>query len=156
MKFAWEKLGPLIRDGLEDLLYQDFREVEVDQDTVPMAPDWPYYFEQERIGTYRVISARLDGELVGHNAFFVNKHTRHKGVTFAINDMIYMAPEHRKGWAGIALIRESERLLKEAGVVKVQYSIKLHVKLGASRGTVGDLLAHLGYRHIEDVYAKIL
>lgn len=157
MRYQWETLGKLLADGLEDMLWEDFREIEVDQDKVPMAPDWEHYFGLERLGGYRVIAARSEGQLVGHNAFFLNKHTRHKNTTFAINDMVYLAPDYRKGWAGVSIIRESERLLKEAGVVKIQYSVKEDVKIGSNgHGTVGDLLGSLGYQFIERVYAKVI
>lgn len=156
MIFGWDTLGRLLADGLEDMIWDNIAEVEVDQDQIPTAPDWAHMLKLEEAGGYRVISARDDGRLVGYNSFFINRHTRHMHTVFAIGDVLYMLPEYRRGWAGIAFLRQTDRLLKEAGVIKVQYGIKEHVKLGASRGTVGDLLTHLGYRHIESVYGKVL
>lgn len=156
MIFAWEKLGTLLADGVEEILFQNFEEIEIDQDRIPLAPDWDYYFSLERMGVYRIVSARTDGKLAGYASFFVRKHRRHMNTLFAISDEIYLLPEYRKGWTGVAFIRESERLLKELGVVKIEMGEKEHVKLGSSGGTLGDLLEKLGYRHTESVFTKTL
>jgi hypothetical protein len=156
LAFAWEPLDTLLEDGLERLATADFLEVEVDQAAVPLEVDWDHYRQIERVGTYRIISARLGLRLVGYNSFFINRHSRHRGQTFAMNDVLYLTPDQRRGGAGVRFLRESDRMLKEAGAIKCQYGIKEHVRLGASRGTVGDLLARMGYRHIETVYAKVL
>ncbi len=153
---AWEPLGILLRDGLEDLCHENWEEVETDRDIGPLIVDWKHYLQIERQGVYRTIGARVSGELVGYNAFFLNRHTRAMHTVHAINDLIYLHPDHRKGWNGYRLIRQSERLLKEASAVKVQYAINLHVRRGARGGTVGDLLGHLGYRHVRDIYTKVL
>jgi hypothetical protein len=150
LTIGWDKLETLLAEGLEDLAFQDWAEVEVHTDQVPLAIDWGHMMAQERLGTYRVISARIGGELAGYNSFFINRHTRARDTLFAINDALYLAPQYRQGWNGVRFLRESDRLLKEAGVAKVQYGIKTHMPAG------GHILARLGYEHIEDVYAKIL
>jgi GNAT superfamily N-acetyltransferase len=156
VKFQWERLGALLADGVEEILIQNFEEIEIDRDKIPLAPDWPHYLELERLGSYRVISARVGGVLVGYNAFFINRHSRHKNSIFAVNDEIYMLPEHRKGWSGVAFIRESEKMLRDAGVAKIEYGSTTHVKIGASRRTVGDLMVALGYEHTRSIYTKVV
>lgn len=156
LEFAWAKLDALLAEGLEDMAFADFEEVEVDRDKVPLAIDWQHYRHLEKLGTYRIIAAHADGVLAGYNAFFINRHTRAKDTLQAVNDVLYLAPEHRQGMNGARFLKESDQMLVEIGARKVQYGIKLGVRIGARAGTVGDLLRHLGYNHIEQVYAKAL
>lgn len=118
--------------------------------------DWGHYLRLEQSGVYRVAAARRNGGLIGYNSFFLNHHSRYRGSIFAVGDVIYLTPKERRGMVGVRFIEMTERLLKEAGVKKAQYGIKLSHKIGASKGTVGDLLGHLGYVHIENTYSKIL
>lgn len=152
----WERLDALLADGLADLAQQDFQEIEEDTQEIPLDIDWDHLKSLERLGTYGVISARekgkvrYDGKLVGYNAFFVNRHTRHRRTVFAFCDALYLIPDARKGTAGIVLLQESDRLLREAGVVKVQYGIKDKAPVA------GRILERLGYRQIETAWSKLL
>ena len=154
---GFERLDDLLADGLEDMLFDHWQEVGLDHDAVPLAPDWEHYRDIERQGIFRVIAMRDFGALVGYNAFFVNKHLHYRHTLHAGNDVIWLRPDKRKGMAGVRLLRDSERLLRAAGVVKIIYHIKPHVLLGARKsGNLGDILLRLGYRHIEECYSKIL
>lgn len=156
LTIGWERLDSLLADGLEILAAANFLEVGIDHDAVPLAVDWGHLKGLEHAGSYWVISARLGNRLVGYNAFFMNRHTRHRYTVYAVNDVIYLAREERRGGAGLRFLRESDRLLKEAGAIKAQYGVKLHVRLGVSKGTLGDVLARLGYRHTEEIYTKVM
>jgi hypothetical protein len=154
---GFEPLDDLLADGLEEMLFDHWQEVGLDHDTIPLAPDWDEYRALEKMGRHRTIAMREFGELVGYNAFFTNKSLNYRHTLFATNNVIWLKPEKRKGMAGVRLIKESERLLGLVGAVKIFYHIKVHILLGAKRsGTMGDLLLHLGYRHIEDSYSKVL
>lgn len=157
VSFAWEKLEPLLADGLGDLAVQDFREIEDWPDATPLDVDWGEYMKAERCGLYKIVSARRDGHLIGYNSFYLNHHVRHRsGALWAISDVLYLRPTERRGHTGVAFLRATERLLREAGVIRVQYSIKRHVQIGRRGGTVGNLLQHLGYEHTEETYAQLL
>lgn len=129
----------------------------LDKDRVPLDVDWGRYFAMERAGCLRGITVRRNGKLIGYSAFITTPHLHYKSTPYAINDVFYIDPEHR-GLAGVRLIQQSEKLLREIGVRKVLYHVKLHVLLGkgSNRAIVGRLLERLGYRHIEEVYAKLL
>lgn len=154
--YSWEALDQLLADGLRDLAYEDWQEVENHTAEVPLDIDWDRMRSLEAGHVYRIIAARRDGVLVGYNAFFLNYHMRYRGTVYAISDVLYLKPEERRGMTGVLFLKESDRLLKEAGVQKVRYSIKTHVRLGVRAGTVGDLLKHLGYEHVEDVFSKLM
>jgi GNAT superfamily N-acetyltransferase len=154
---AFEPLGDLLADGLEEMLFDHWQEVGLDHDAVPLAPDWEHYRRMEKEGTFRIIALRQAGALIGYSAFFVNRHLHYRHTLHAVNDYFYVAPERRSGWVGVQLFRDCERMMADLGVVKIMYHIKPHVLLGATRtGNVGRILLRLGYRHAEDCYSKIL
>lgn len=156
LSFQWEPLARVLNDGAADMAAANYREMEIHQDAVPLDIDWEHYLRLEQAGTYRVVAARRNGRLIGYNSFHLNRHARYRGTTFAVGDILYLLPAERRGMAGVRFIEATEALLKEAGVKKAEYGIKLHHRIGASGGTVGDLLVHLGYAHVESTYAKIL
>lgn len=154
---AFEWLDDLLADGLEEMLFDHWQEVGLDHDAVPLAPDWVHYRDMEKQGIFRIVAMRDAGLLIGYSAFFVNRHLHYRHTLHAVNDYFWLSPERRRGWAGVRLFRDSERLMQGLGVVKMMYHIKPHVMLGATKsGTAGDILLRLGYRHAEDCYSKIL
>lgn len=155
LKFQWEKLDRLLQDGLEEIASHNWEEVEVDKDAVSLSVDWDHLRAQERLGIYRVISAREGKTLAGYNAFFINRHTRAKHTVYALNDVVYLLPEYRKGWEGVRFLVHSDRLLSEAGVIKANYSIRLHVCSVSGRTTLGHVLKRLGYGMHEEVHTKV-
>ena len=157
--FAWEKIGPAMADGLEDLIAFNWSEIE---DANPASPaldiDWPRYLMLERAGVYRAISVRKGGSLIGYNGYFVEPPIRHKGMTWAINDALFLDKDHRKGPLGIRLVSESSRMLKEIGVKIVTQGDMLaaHSTTAKPHATFGDLLLRQGFVLIENLYAKRL
>lgn len=156
LEIAFEPIDRLLADGCEDLYVAAFQELQTDQDDIPLAPDMAYYRQLEALGTYRVVGARYQGELVGYNSFFINRRTRSKNIVQSVSDSLYLAPEYRRGMNGVRFLKETDRLLREAGSLRNQYSITVHVKIGSGGETVGRLLEILGYRHIESVYSRLL
>lgn len=152
----WSRIDDLLAGGLEDLIYLDYEEVESHPESIPLQLDWAYFREQEKAGLYRVISAYVDGVLAGYNAFFMNKSPRSMNTIIAINDVLYLAPEYRKGMNGVTFLKESDRLLKEAGARLIRYGIQVRVRIGARAGDVGSLLYNLGYKQTEIVFTKAL
>ena len=156
ISFAWESLDRMLNDGLEALALRDWEEVEVDHAAQPHDPDWDFYRQQNAVGAYRIIAARRNGRLIGYNAFFIGNHSRHRGLIFAQNDVLYLDPTQRRGMVGVRFLTESAAMLKRAGVVKVRYDSMRNVRLGAHEGTLGDLFEKLGYTLEAEVFTKLL
>lgn len=155
LEFAWDKLSRLLEEGLDDHIREHWEEVALDKETVPYAPDYGRYLDMEQKGLFRIMSMRRGGRLVGYNAFFTMPHLHYRFTMHALNDVIYIDPEERRGWAGVRLIMEAEKALARlADPVKIFYHTKLHV--AEDRGTVGRILERLGYAHVERVYAKVV
>ena len=151
--FAWGTLSEALNEGFEDLAAQHWDEVAADKDAIPLDPDYDAYRMMEKKGLFRSILARKDGHLIGYNAFFTAPSPHYRTTMHAVNDVIFVDKDHR-GVGGL-LIRDAERrLLGLAPMVKIMYHAKTQVIVG--KGTVGDLLAHMGYTHVEDVYSKIV
>ena len=155
LTLEWEPLQRLLDDGVEELLAAHWDEVACDKDEIPLAPDWPRAFHLQRAEVLYTAGLRKDGRLIGYNAFHVTPHIHYRHSLHAVNDVIFLDPDAR-GAAGIKLVRGVEGMLREMGVAKILYRSKVHVRIGHRRGTIGDMLARMGYRHDEDVYSRLL
>lgn len=144
--------------GLDDLIHLDWEEIEIEHEKVPLDVRWPEYRRLEKVGVLRPFYAWDKDRLVGYSVFFLNEPLHHGLTKWAINDLIYLLPEYRRGWSGVRLIRQSEAALRELGAKVISYQVKTKGDLGSKhrRGTVGDLLARLGYTRVEEAWAKYL
>ncbi len=156
--FAFEPLDKVRADGVEDILLRHWEEVALNKDQVPLAIDWTQYYALERAGILKSVVMRQGGRLIGYDAFFVQPTLHYRTSLWALNDILYLVPEHRRGRAGVLLIDAAEHLLRDLGVQKVLYHTKLHLDLGHHTGgdTVGRLLSKRRYVHVENVWAKML
>ena len=183
LAYAFEPIDALREDGLEEMLVRHWNEVGLDRDKVPLAMDWGRIYREEAAGKIKALSCRQHGNLVGYNAFIVNTSFHYRDTVLALNDAVFIEPKQR-GEAGLRLILEAEKGLREMGVVKVFYHSKVDAILGrgvgdsldfhefgfiaedygveirppktTARGTLGDVLYMLGYRLEETVHSKVL
>lgn len=111
-------------------------------------PDLGTYARSEAAGAVRCYTVRVDGGLVGYAVFFICKHLRHRHLTVASHDTLYVAPAHR-GATGLSLLAYAHRELRAEGVDLVSHS--------ADDGTpFHDLLDRLGYARATVTYTKRL
>ncbi len=155
---GWMAIGEAKTLGLEDLLIGHFLEVESDTDTIPLDIDWPKYLHLERVGIFRSLCAVKAGRLVGYNSFYIQMAMHHRQSLWAVNDVLYLDPDERKGLVGARLIKTAEKALAELKVVKVLYESRTgpHFGHGKARGTLGSLLDKLGYAHAGCIFEKLL
>lgn len=156
--FAPEPLGPLLADGLEDLLFSHWQEVEQHQEEMPLSVDWPKYLMLERVGIYRAIVARHKGRLVGYAAYFVQPPLHHAQSTWAVNDVLFLDPHYRRGSTGTRLIAFAEETMRELGAKLITQEDRKLANSTSEKGraTLGDLLLRKGYTLAGKVYAKLL
>jgi hypothetical protein len=101
------------------------------------------------MGVYKALLLRdSGGRLIGYSSFFVQAPLRSTATIWAINDVLYVTPEHR-GTAGIALVERSERDLKE------QWRAANLIYPGVD-DTLAQLLTACGYRDVGRVMSKVL
>ncbi len=159
LTLEWGTIAEARAAGIEDMLALQWEEIDDERERIPLAIDWPSYFAVERQGFLKVLLLRKDGQLIGYSVWFVRKPLHHRLATWAINDFVYVEPEHRKGRTGVFLIKEGERMLRTLDVQVINYNVKPEREkggLGYQRGrdSVGFLLARLGYAHTESAWTK--
>jgi len=148
IEYAQETLNQAKADAIP-LLIRHYEEIALNKDIIEFNPDWDMYAKYEEAGLLKIFTAREDGILIGYFVVIATRHLHYKDHIFAYNDIIYIAPEHRKGFAGWRLIKYAEKKLKEQGATIMLINVKRHKPFDA-------LLERLGFSHIESIFSKRL
>lgn len=126
-----------------------YRELTLHKESVKLKPMFASYLAIEKAGKLAVYSARDDGALVGYGFFFVAPHLHYEDTVVAMNDVLFLHPEHRKGSMGTRLIKFCEQQLRERGAHKIAWHIKLSLDWS-------PILIRLGYVTEEITVGKLL
>lgn len=109
-------------------------------------PDWERYAALEQSAAYVVYTAR-DGEVLsGYAGFYLNTHMHDKQSMCAINDVLFVRKEQRRGRNGLDFINFCETELR-----KRCFTLTWHAKPGTP---LGAILQHTGYKIEEVVLLK--
>lgn len=131
------------------LLEKHWEEVALNKEKIKLNPDWDAYANLEEAGILKIFTARDDRKLVGYFVVFVKSHIHYKDHLFCYNDVIFVDEEYRKGFTSPRLIKFAEKCLKADGVEVMIVNTKRHKPFDS-------LLVWLGYKHIENLYSKVL
>ena len=142
---SWENAQPEIAK----LCIRHWEEIALNKDLIPLNPDWKHYEELSNAGMLEVTTARTEKSLIGYQIYIVGPHLHYKSSITAISDVLYLAPEYRRGTTGIRLMKTAEKRLRERGVQRVVQNVKLH-------NDWGKILERMGYDPFECLYAKVL
>ena len=135
---------------LMDLVIDHWQDVALNKDTVPLNPNWETYGALCDQGVAHVLTARTEeGKLVGYSVCLMGPHLRYKDEKWAEGDVFFLHPEHRRGLAGLKMMKAVEEMMKTLGATKIVQKVKLH-------RDVGKIFERLGYNAIERVYVKDL
>ena len=148
VSYQQEFLDTFVRDAIP-LLERHWEEIALNKHVIKLDPDWDAYAILEQQGNLKIFTARKSGVLIGYFAVFFRKHIHHKNDIFAVNDVIFISPEYRKGMIGTNLIKFAEQCLKDDGATVLLINTKCHKPFD-------KLLEWLGFTHIENVYSKLL
>lgn len=148
MKFARECLNN-VRHEMQRLLDAHWREVELNQDKIPLQPDWEQYSKLDALNVLHIYTARSNGILVGYVVFFVSPAIHHREYLFAVGDVIYLEPRHRAGLNGIKLLQYAEQALKQTGVSLISINSKVDTP-------IDSLLKRAVFTNTERVYTKYI
>jgi GNAT superfamily N-acetyltransferase len=146
--FAKEQY-PNCNAEIYNLLAQHYTEVKLKPDQIKLNLDDAAYRQMHGLGNLVLITARHDSDLVGYATVFLKAdlHSAHTLTGFA--DSYYLLPAFRRGWAGIKLIREIERVLKELDVKKFYIGASLHMN-------TAKLFKFAKYQEEETIFSKLL
>lgn len=132
----------------QHIISEHWDEIVTDKSGRALDVDWEAFRSMESAGMLCTIIAREDRDVIGYAVFILHRHLHAKATMCAHNDALFLRADHRKGRAGIALIKESEKILSEiAGNVLVFWHVK------PSRD-FGGLLERIGYKKYETLYAR--
>lgn len=144
--FARETLTPELVAEVVPLLIAHWTEVAHYRD-IPLDPKWDRYYQLQEIGALLVYTSRLNGRLIGYNAFFKDGHLHYRQSMQGGNDVIFIDPRER-GF-GRRFIAWCVEQLRAEGVQVNSY----HVKVSHDWG---HILAEQGFEPVEVVWCKRL
>ena len=88
-----------------------------------------------------------DGQIAGYSINMIAMNMHSADTCFVQNDALFLAHAHRKGRAGVRLMRETEKAAKEVGAKLMIW----HAKEGTG---LDKLLPLLGYGVLDVMYSK--
>lgn len=134
-------------DELKTILPKHYEELALDQDKVPLDPQYDIYLTREDNGEVLVVTLRAEGELCGYFIGFVSPALHYRTCLTCIMDIFYVVKEWRGHGGGEILFRGVERELKNRGVQRVFVGSKLHKD-------ASWLFENMGYTEVERYYSK--
>jgi len=110
-------------------------------------PDYDTYAVMEQSGALRLIGARYAGALIGFCCLLAYRNP-HYSQQLAVTESLFVAAPYRNTGAGLALLREAERLAREAG------ALALFVSAPAGGALQRVLSAHREWRHSNVAFVR--
>ena len=143
-----EEDAETFRGDVEPLLTAYYDETIVDLG-LKFDADFAAYIDANERGRMVCIGARDDGKVIGIACFFITPYLYSRNYILAIQDLLYIVPEYRKGWTGIRLIKTAEKLLKSRGVGMIDLVCRPHMDNTS-------LYERLGYKYAEKRFSKLV
>jgi GNAT superfamily N-acetyltransferase len=134
---------------LQVLLPLHYRELALNQDKVPLQPQYHVYIERERAGGLLFVTLRDGGELVGYFIGFIAPGLHYSTCLTCTMDIFYVHPARRSGSAGVRMFRFVESELRRRGVQRWFMGSKIHADASA-------LFKRIGAAPVETYYSKWL
>lgn len=131
------------------LLPLHYLELALNQDKVPLDPQYGVYIERERRGELMFSVVRDGGNLIGYFIGFVAPGLHYQTCLTLTMDIFYLHPDHRGSNVGYKLFKYVENEARRRGVQRMFVGSKVH--LDASW-----LFERLGYEKVETYYSAWL
>jgi len=138
-----------IKADIEGLLSQHWEEIAMYKDKVKLATDWDTYLKMDEDDTFICLAARDEGKLIGYYASFLMPNLHYMNDLFAVNDVLFLHPDYRKGKNAVGLIKYAESFFKDMGASV----ITIHMKVS---NPFDRLLEWLGWDYSERLYSKYI
>jgi GNAT superfamily N-acetyltransferase len=151
VKVARENYAQMVPD-LAPLLEAHWHELALFKDEIALAPDWEAYAKADELGNIRAYGVREDGQLIGYAVFQVLERHAHYAHRWAVNDILWIAPEHRNLGVGSALCEGFEWDLRWVGLTAGP--IVIHIETKAHAPELAMLLKARGYGPVGMAFAR--
>ncbi|NNH35716.1 GNAT family N-acetyltransferase [Acinetobacter sp. NIPH 2377] len=134
---------------LKPLLPIHYKELALNQDKVPLSPQFDKYVATEKQGGLIFVTLRKAGEMVGYFIGFIAPGLHYSTCLTCQMDIFYVLPEHRGSGTGFQLFKFVEQQLKKRGVQRLFVGSKLHKD-------ASWLFEKLNYTPVETYYSAWL
>lgn len=148
IEFQEEKFDD-VKSELEPIFKKHWEELANNKDTRPLDVDYTMYSVMSDLQILKVFTVRVDGKLIGYSFWIVAKHLHYKTWLYAVSDVYWLDPEHRKTGIALDFFFKIEDWLKGLGVKSITVQDKLTHKHN-------NFFNKLGYKPIEQLYEKII
>lgn len=141
-----------LQDELKNLIPlfpEHWKELALDQEKVPLDPQYEIYLEREARGEVLFVCMREGSEIVGYFVGFVAPGLHYKTCLTLTMDIFWIKPEARGKGAGLQLFRFVEQEARQRGVQRMFVGSKLHKD-------ASWLFERLGYVEVERYYSHWL
>lgn len=136
-------------DQLKKILPLHYSELALNQDKVPLSPQFDKYIAAEKAGDLLFIVLRSSGEMVGYFIGFISLGLHYSTCLTCQMDIFYVHPDHRGNGAGFQLFKYVEQQLKKRKVQRLFVGSKMHKD-------ASWLFEKLGYIPVETYYSAWL
>jgi len=136
-------------EHLKPLLPIHYKELALNQDKVPLSPQYDKYIASEQNGGLLFVTLRKAGQLIGYFIGFIAPGLHYSTCLTCQMDIFYVLPEHRGSGTGFQLFKFVEQQLKQRGVQRMFVGSKLHKD-------ASWLFEKLGYEPVETYYSTWL
>lgn len=134
---------------LKPLLPIHYKELALNQDKVPLSPQFDKYVATEKQGGLIFVTLRSAGQMVGYFIGFIAPGLHYSTCLTCQMDIFYVLPEHRGSGAGFQLFKFVEQQLKKRGVQRMFVGSKMHKD-------ASWLFEKLNYTPVETYYSAWL
>lgn len=134
-------------DELKKLLPIHYEELALNQDKVPLDPQYEVYVARERAGELLFVTLREAGEMVGYFIGFIAPGLHYRTCLTCTMDIFYVRPDKRGSGAGRDLFKFVETELKRRAVDRWFVGSKCHKD-------ASWLFESLGFEKVEVYYSK--
>ncbi len=148
INFQSEKFEDCVEE-MKAIVPLHYDELALDQDIIPLDPDWDRYVHAEKLGVLDFFTIRDGEQLVGYVISMLGGHIHYKSTKHAQVDIYFVHPDYRKNGVGFNFFKAWEEHLKAAGVIKIITGTKLHKNHT-------EFFKLLGYKHTDNVMTQIL
>jgi hypothetical protein len=148
--FGWASVTDLLDEpNLRELAREQHEEFGGLPDTIPLDVDVEKMLALEKLGVFKVWTARQDDLLIGFIEFHVSPTLHHRTTLFAIDGGHYLLPEFRDIFVHIKMWRSALTALQGMGVAAV-------LAHDNPRRPLGAFFRRLGFDPGGSLYFKVL
>jgi GNAT superfamily N-acetyltransferase len=141
-----EPFAPFLEE-VKPYLPEHYKELALNQDKVPLAPQYDEYLRRDAAGAVLTVTLRGAGELVGYFVGFVFPGLHYSTCLTLITDIYWLRPDMRGNGGGVLLFKAVEREAKRRGVQRAFFGFKLHSPAPKA------LFDAMGYEPVETYYS---